>query len=123
MLIVQSCPILCNPRDCSSGSSVHGILQPKILKWVAMPSSRGSSDPGIKPRVSYIASRFFTIWATRKAKPHLSLILCPNVSGLRLKGTGKVSGGQAQLRVDEVLMWRLFGLLWLLSWPQNSREG
>ena len=123
MLIVQSCPILCNPRDCRPGSSVHGILQPKILKWVAMPSSRGSSDPGIKPRVSYIASRFFTIWATRKAKPHLSLILCPNVSGLRLKGTGKVSGGQAQLRVDEGLMWRLFGLLWLLSWPQNSREG
>ena len=37
--------------DCSpSGSSVHGILQARILEWVAMPSSRGSSDPGVKRR-------------------------------------------------------------------------
>ena len=38
------CPTLCDPMDCSSpGSSVHGILQDKILEWVVMPSSRGSS--------------------------------------------------------------------------------
>ena len=38
--IVQSCPTLCDPMDCSpSGSSVHGILQARILEWVAMPSS------------------------------------------------------------------------------------
>ena len=37
--------------DCSpSGSFVHGILQARILEWVAMPSSRGSSDPGVKRR-------------------------------------------------------------------------
>ena len=47
---LQSCPSLCNPMDYSlPGSSVHGILQARILEWVAMPSSRGSSDPGIKP--------------------------------------------------------------------------
>ena len=41
---LQSCPILCDPMDCSlPGSSVHGILQTRILEWVAMPSSRGSS--------------------------------------------------------------------------------
>ena len=41
---LQSCPTLCNPMDHSPpGSSVHGILQAKILEWVAMPSSRGSS--------------------------------------------------------------------------------
>ena len=41
---LQSWPILCNPMDCSpAGSSVHGILQARILEWVAMPSSRGSS--------------------------------------------------------------------------------
>ena len=41
---LQSCPILCNPMDCSPpGSPVHGISQARILKWVAMPSSRGSS--------------------------------------------------------------------------------
>ena len=40
----QSCLTLCNPVDCSlTGSSVHGILQARILEWVAMPSSRGSS--------------------------------------------------------------------------------
>ena len=40
------CPTLCNPMDCSPpGSSVHGILQGRILEWVAMPSSRGSTRP------------------------------------------------------------------------------
>ena len=40
----QSCATLCNPMDCSPpGSSVHGILQARILEWVAMPSSRTSS--------------------------------------------------------------------------------
>ena len=47
---LESCPTLCDPMDCSPpGFSVHGILQPRILEWVAMPSSRGSSCPGIEP--------------------------------------------------------------------------
>ena len=42
---LQSCPTLCDPVDCSlRGSSVHGILQAKILEWVAVPSFRGSSQ-------------------------------------------------------------------------------
>ena len=42
---LQSCLILCNSMDCSPpGSSVHGILQARIVEWVAMPSSRGSSQ-------------------------------------------------------------------------------
>ena len=41
---LQSCPTLCNPLD-PPGSSVFGILQARILEWVAMPSSRGSSQP------------------------------------------------------------------------------
>ena len=46
----QSCLTLCDPMDCSRpGSSVHGLLQARILEWVAMPSSRGSSQPRIKP--------------------------------------------------------------------------
>ena len=46
----QSCPTLCHPMDsCLPGSSVHGILQARILEWVAMPSVLGDlSDPGIK---------------------------------------------------------------------------
>ena len=44
VLVAQSCPILCDPMDCSSpGPSVHGILQAKILEWVAITFSRGSS--------------------------------------------------------------------------------
>ena len=45
--IAQSCPTLCDPMDCSPpGSSVRGILQARILEWVAISSSRGSSQPG-----------------------------------------------------------------------------
>ena len=47
----QSCPTLCHPVDCSPpGSSVHGILQARILEWAAIHFSRGSSNPGIEPR-------------------------------------------------------------------------
>ena len=53
--LLQSCPILCNPMNCSlPGSFVHGILQTRILEWVAMPSSRGSSQPSDQTRISYI---------------------------------------------------------------------
>ena len=72
VLVTQSCLTLCDPADCSPpGPSVHGILQVRIPEWVAMPFSRGSSWPKDRTQVSCIASRFFTIWATRKA--HFSL--------------------------------------------------
>ena len=64
----QLCLTLCDPLDCSLlGSSVHGILQAKILEWVAIPFSRGSSQPMGRTQVSCIAGRFFTVWATRQA--------------------------------------------------------
>ena len=45
-LVTQSCPTLCDPMDCNRpGSSVHGILQARILEWVAISFSRGSSQP------------------------------------------------------------------------------
>ena len=54
--LLQSCLILCSPMDCSPpGSSVHGILQARILEWVAMPSSRGSSRPSDRTWVSYVS--------------------------------------------------------------------
>ena len=60
--VAQSCLTLCNPMDYSpGGSSVHGILQARILEWVAIPFSRGSSRPRDRTRVSCIAGRFFTI--------------------------------------------------------------
>ena len=59
---LQSCPTLCNPIDGSPpGSSVPGILQARILEWVAMPSSRGSSQPRDGTQVSCVAGRFFTV--------------------------------------------------------------
>ena len=68
MLVVQLCLTLCDPMDYSPpGSSVHGILQARILEWVAIPFSRGSSQPRDQTLVSCIAGRFFTIWATREA--------------------------------------------------------
>ena len=64
-LLAQLCPAHCDYRDCSlPGSSVHGILQARILEWNAMPSSRGSSQPREGAQVSHIAGRFFTIWTT-----------------------------------------------------------
>ena len=60
VLVTQSCPTLCNPMDCSwPGSSVHGILQARIVEWVAMPSSRGSSQPGDRTQVSCTAGRLY----------------------------------------------------------------
>ena len=65
--VAQSCLTLCDPMDCSlPGSSVHGILQARILEWVDIFFSRGTSQPRDISRVSHIAGRLFTIWATRE---------------------------------------------------------
>ena len=55
---------LCSLPD----SSVHGFSRPRILEWVAMPSSRGSSQPTDWTQVSLIAGRFFIVWAIREAQ-------------------------------------------------------
>ena len=60
--VAQSCPTLCDPMDCSlPGSSLHGILQARILDWVAVPFSRESFQPRDQTQVSHITGRFFTI--------------------------------------------------------------
>ena len=65
--VAQSSPTVCDPVDCSPpGSSAGGILQARILEWVAI-SSRGSSHPRDHTWVSCIAGRFFTVWDTREA--------------------------------------------------------
>ena len=58
----SACLTLCDPMD----YTVHGILQARILQWVAFPFSRGSSQPRDWTQVSYTAGRFFTSWATRE---------------------------------------------------------
>ena len=61
--VAQSCLCLCDPMN----YTVHGILQARILEWVAYPFSRGFSRPRNWTRVSCIAGGFFTNWATREA--------------------------------------------------------
>ena len=61
--VAQSCPTLCDPMV----YTVHGILQARILEWVAFPFSRRSSQPRDQSQVSCIAGGFFTCWATREA--------------------------------------------------------
>ena len=59
--VAQSCPTLCNPVDCSPpDSSVHRILQARILEWVAISFSRGSSQPRDRSQISCVAGGFFT---------------------------------------------------------------
>ena len=57
--VAQSFLTLCDPMDCT----VHGILQARILEWVAFPFFRGSSQPRDGTQVSHITGGFFTIWA------------------------------------------------------------
>ena len=62
MLVTQLCPILCDLTHYSPpGSSLHGILQARILEWVAIPFSRVSSPPRDQTQVSCIADMFFTL--------------------------------------------------------------
>ena len=68
-LVSKFCLTLCNPMDCSPpGSSVQGILQAAMLEWVAMPSSRGSSQPRDQTCVSCTAGRFFTTEPPKRKK-------------------------------------------------------
>ena len=50
--------------------TVHGILQARIVEWVAFPFSKGSSQPRDRTQVSHIEGRFFASWATREAQEH-----------------------------------------------------
>ena len=103
MKVVQPYATLCDPVD----YTVHRILQARILEWVAIPFSRGSSSPRDRTRVSCIAGRFFTIWATRKA-----LILEPRkiksvtVSTFYLSICHEVMGLEAMILVFWILCFK-----------------
>ena len=69
--VAQSCLTLCDPMD----YTVHGVLQARILEWVAFPFSRGSSQPRDQTQVSHTVGRFFTNWAIRKVQIIYNLCL------------------------------------------------
>ena len=85
VLVALSCPTLRSHRLSPSRLLIHGILQARILGWVAIPFSRGSSRPRDQTRVSRIANRFFTIWVTRSLRllvfmnfsSYSDLLCCP----------------------------------------------
>ena len=87
VLVAQSCPTLCNPMDCSlPGSSVHGISQARILKWVAVPFSKGSSWYRDWTRISCIADRFFTMWTIKETSIYIVLYVnYINKTGKKIK--------------------------------------
>ena len=77
VLVAQSGPTFCDPMDYSPpGFCVHGILQERILGWIAIPFSRGSSPPRSGTQISCIADRFFTVRAIREAPTKLIMSYC-----------------------------------------------
>ena len=86
--VTQLCPTLCDPMDCSlPGSSIHGIVQARILEWVAIFFSRGSSQTRDQTEVSFIAGSRFTLWATREAPKYsrCSINICWMNEWMRMK--------------------------------------
>ena len=68
-LVIKWCPTLCDPIDCSPpGSSVHRIFQERILEWVSISSSRGSSWPRDQTCVSCISRQILYHWDAREAQ-------------------------------------------------------
>ena len=77
-----SCKVVSDSLQLHGLYTVHGILQARILEWVAFPFSAGSSQPRDRTQVSCIASGFFTSWATREAQEYWSGEPIPSPGGL-----------------------------------------
>ena len=112
--VTQSCPTLCDHMDCSPpGSSVHGILQARILEWVDILLSRGPSWPRNQTQVSCIAGRFLICRAIRKALvPQSYMTLCDSMD---YSPTGFSVHGILQVRILE---WVTIPF-WRSSWPKD----
>ena len=73
-IVSESCPVVSDSLQ-PHGLHSPGILQARMLEWVAVPFSTGSSQPRDQTQVSRIAGRFFTSWATREAKEYWGVSL------------------------------------------------
>ena len=106
--LLQFCLTLCDPMDCSPpGSSFHEILQANILEWVAIPSCRGFSHPGLKPASlipSALAGRVFTTNTTREApldanEACIYFISLDDPSELQIHGSNHLCKSSANISV------------------------
>ena len=88
--VAQLCPTLCDPMI----NTVYGILQARILEWLAFPFSRGSSQTRDRTQVSHIAGRFFTSSATREAflRQYLKIITNYTLLSHVSLGEGQLTG-------------------------------
>jgi len=97
--VAQSCLTLCNPMDCSlPGSTVHGVFQARILEWIAISFSRGTSQTRDWTWVSRIVGRCFTVWGTI----HIYNAIFSSVQSLsrvRLFATPWIAARQASLSI------------------------
>ena len=103
MKIAQSCPTLLDPMD----YTVHGILQDRILKWVAVPFSRGSSQPRDRTQVSHITGRF--------CRRHEFCVSCSGEASGRKKGIHSASWKRTRARI--IIMLLFWSLSPTLLWP------
>ena len=127
--VAQSCPTLCDPMDCSlQRSSVRGIIQARVLEWVAISFSRGSSQPRDQTWVSHTAGRHFTIWATgsKQEKEYVKAVYCHpayltyicRVHHEKCQAEWSTAGIKIAGRNINNLSWCLFGIysLTVFSW-------
>ena len=86
VLVAQLGLTICDSTDCRPpDSSVHGILQARILEWAAIPFSNRSSQSRNQTWVSYVAGRFFIIWTTKEAPWRLVISSMESALGIRKK--------------------------------------
>ena len=118
--VAQSCPTLCDPVDCSPpGFSVHGILQARILEWVAFSFSRRSSQPRDWTQVSYIAGIRFNLWATREATDKPENLTNYRFPGLNLELSSLRLWTHVYISVSPINNSQWFLSLAALGWGAN----
>ena len=95
--VAQSCLTLCTPMDCSLPSSfLHGILQGRVMEWVAISFSRGSSQPRDQTQVSHIPGRCFIFRATREAQYYRPHKIYPTYVKLQFHATENMNTGRVE---------------------------
>ena len=118
--VAQLCLTLCDPVDCSPpGSSVHGILQARIVERVAISFSRGSSWPRDRTQVSRIAGRCFNLWATREA--HTMVLIGPKRGKFNLKSKWLL-GLRKELKVERREKYLISQLPVVLFYPFSTKK-